>query len=305
MTIGDGHDLKSPRFAGDEILEACYDNERLLRRGDSGPAVEKIQKALIATGFPLPRCGADGFFGEETESAIKNYQRARGLDADGAIGPITIGNLDIEFIAEVTESYAPPATEPQVSEVPTPLVPESPKPPRMPPVSPPRAPEVPPVEAPRAPLVERPAVKIPQPPVPPVAEPPVLTTQVVPPEQAPRRVSRPITPPITPPPLLTDSQGRKFHSAGTWRGSTSFEVEAGKSIHFEISNPDVGESNIRIKTNTGEIKESALQPRATVDLEFSMTGEEPFIWRFYVETDREESFINWRLYSNWVPGEPE
>ena len=29
MTIGDGHDLKSPRFAGDEVLEACYDNERV------------------------------------------------------------------------------------------------------------------------------------------------------------------------------------------------------------------------------------------------------------------------------------
>ena len=25
MTIGDGHDLRSPRFAGDEVLEACYD----------------------------------------------------------------------------------------------------------------------------------------------------------------------------------------------------------------------------------------------------------------------------------------
>ncbi len=61
MTIGDGHDLKSPRFAGDEILEACYDNERFLRKGDSGSAVEKIQQALMDVGFPLPRGGADGF----------------------------------------------------------------------------------------------------------------------------------------------------------------------------------------------------------------------------------------------------
>ena len=305
MTIGDGHDLKSPRFAGDEVLEACYDDERFLRRGDAGSAVVKIQKALMAAGFPLPRCGADGFFGEETESAVRNYQRARGLNADGVIGPITIGILDIEFITEITESHAPPAPEPQVSKVPTPLVPESPvKPPRMSPTSPPRAPEVPPVEAPRAPSVERPAVKIPQPPVPPVAEPPILTTQTVPPDQAPRRMSRPITPPITPPPLLTDSQGRKFHSAGTWRGNSSFEVEAGKSIHFEISNPNVDESNIRIKTNTGEVKESVLHPQTTVDLEFSMIGEEPFIWRFYVETDREESLIDWKLYSNWVPSGP-
>src|SRR5260370_222952 len=27
-TIGDGHDLQAARFAGDEVLEACFDNER-------------------------------------------------------------------------------------------------------------------------------------------------------------------------------------------------------------------------------------------------------------------------------------
>ena len=54
MTIGDGHDLKSPRFAGDEALEACYDNERILKRGDSGPAVKKVQQALIFLGIPIP-----------------------------------------------------------------------------------------------------------------------------------------------------------------------------------------------------------------------------------------------------------
>ena len=56
MTIGDGHDLKSSRFAGDEVLEACLDKERVLRRGDSGPAVKKIQEALIflRSLYPVP-----------------------------------------------------------------------------------------------------------------------------------------------------------------------------------------------------------------------------------------------------------
>jgi peptidoglycan hydrolase-like protein with peptidoglycan-binding domain len=85
------HDLKSPRFAGDPVLEACYDNERLLRVGDRGPAVVKIQQALIDTGFPLPRFGADGIFGAETKVAVQNYQKAHGLSADGIIGPITMG----------------------------------------------------------------------------------------------------------------------------------------------------------------------------------------------------------------------
>jgi hypothetical protein len=52
--IGDGHDLKSSRFAGDKVLEAVYDNERYLRNGDSGAAVQKVQEALIEKSFDLP-----------------------------------------------------------------------------------------------------------------------------------------------------------------------------------------------------------------------------------------------------------
>jgi phosphatidylserine/phosphatidylglycerophosphate/cardiolipin synthase-like enzyme len=100
------HDLKSPRFAGDPVLEACYDNERLLRVGDRGPAVVKIQQALIDTGFPLPRFGADGIFGAETKVAVQNYQKAHGLSADGIIGPITMGSLDAQF-APTPLSYPP------------------------------------------------------------------------------------------------------------------------------------------------------------------------------------------------------
>lgn len=98
MTIGDGHDLQSSRFAGDEILEACYDGERFLRRGDKGPAVEKIQQALMDAGLSLPRFGADGDFGDETELAVRSYQEARGLSVDGVVGPATIGSLDSELI---------------------------------------------------------------------------------------------------------------------------------------------------------------------------------------------------------------
>ena len=57
----------------------------------------------------------------------------------------------------------------------------------------------------------------------------------------------------------------------------------------------------RYKTNTGEIRESVLSPGVTVDVEFSRAGEEPFIWKFDIETDSEESLIDWKLYSNWVP----
>lgn len=307
MTIGDGHDLRSQRFAGDEVLEACYDNERSLQRGDSGSAVEKVQRALIFLGFPVPEVGANGIFGGETELAVRSYQEARGLKVDGVVGSITIGSLDSEFFTGVPEPSVSPVPEPQVSKVPTPLNPESPvSPPRTSPVPPPAVPEVPRVKAPEVPQVGRPALKIPQPPAVPVAEPPILATQAVPPEQTPLRTTKPITPPVTRLPSTVDSQGRKFHTAGTWSGNnSSFEAEAGKSVRLEVSNLNVNESSIRIKTNTGEVKESVLLPDTLVDFEFSTKGEEPFVWRFYIETDSEDSLIEWKLYSNWVPGKSE
>lgn len=311
MAIGDGHDLKSSRFAGDDVLEACYDKEKVLRRGDSGPSVTKIQEALIILGIPVPRVGASGIFGDETELAVRSYQEARGLKVDGIIGPETMGSLDEEFhIGPAAEHRISPSTEPNMSDVPSPLVPESPvRSPRASPVEPVKAPEVPPVKAPRAPRVGAPPVQVPQPPETPaipVVEPPILTTQTVPPEQTPVRVTSPITPPLNRLPHTVDNKGRKFHTAGTLSGkSFSFEAEAGKSMRLELKNLNANESSVRIKTNTGELKESALLPGKLVNFEFTAIDKEPFIWRFYIEADSEDVFIEWKLYSNWVPGELE
>src|SRR5215831_6897194 len=95
--IGDGHDLQAPRFAGDPVLEACFDNEQLLRFGSQGPAVAKIQQALIDAGFPLPKFGVDGIFRSETQSAVRKYQSAHSLNPDGIVGPLTMGSLDALF----------------------------------------------------------------------------------------------------------------------------------------------------------------------------------------------------------------
>lgn len=308
MTIGDGHDLKSSRFAGDEVLEACYDNERFLTKGDSGAAVQKVQQALIALGFPIPEVGDNGIFGIETDLAVRSYQEARRLAVDGVIGPVTIKSLDEEFLIVSPEPLGPPLSEPKMSDVSTPLTPESPvAPPRAPPIS---APEVgaPLVKTPRAPLVGAPRAPIVGPPAVPVVEPPVLTTQTVPREQELKRVTSPITPPITRLPDTVDSQGRKFHTAGTLRGNRAFEAEAGNSVRLELNNLNVKESTVRIKTNTGEVKEAVLVPNRLTDFEFSMAyqeGYKAYIWKFYIETDNDDSLIEWKLYSNWLPGEAE
>jgi peptidoglycan hydrolase-like protein with peptidoglycan-binding domain len=108
-TIGDGHDLASPRFAGDPVLEAVFDDERLLAPRASGAAVRKVQQALVDAGFPLPGFGVDGIFGAETTTAVRDYQAAHGLAVDGIVGPITMGSLDAQFLPAAIPP-APPAT---------------------------------------------------------------------------------------------------------------------------------------------------------------------------------------------------
>ncbi|PJE94437.1 N-acetylmuramoyl-L-alanine amidase [Streptomyces carminius] len=58
-----------------------------LRQGASGPAVERLQRALTAA---LGRTvDIDGVFGPLTAAAVRDYQRGRGLAVDGTVGPRT------------------------------------------------------------------------------------------------------------------------------------------------------------------------------------------------------------------------
>lgn len=60
--------------------------------GDKGAQVTKLQKALIELGY-LPSDAADGAFGYQTYNAVKAFQKANGLSADGVAGPATLTNL--------------------------------------------------------------------------------------------------------------------------------------------------------------------------------------------------------------------
>lgn len=60
-----------------------------LSYGDTGDYVTKMQKALIAKGYTLPKYGADGDFGSETLAAVKKFQTAKGLTVDGVVGTNT------------------------------------------------------------------------------------------------------------------------------------------------------------------------------------------------------------------------
>ncbi len=68
------------------------------RIGSKGDEVRKIQERLQASGFykgPI-----DGDFGGGTEAAVKRFQKANGLTADGIVGPITWKTLFNEKILE-------------------------------------------------------------------------------------------------------------------------------------------------------------------------------------------------------------
>jgi N-acetylmuramoyl-L-alanine amidase len=62
---------------------------RTLRRGDRGREVVDLQTRLQALGFDLGDRGIDGVFRRGTELAVKAFQQALGLLADGLVGPIT------------------------------------------------------------------------------------------------------------------------------------------------------------------------------------------------------------------------
>jgi putative chitinase len=77
-----------------------------LRRGDEGPLVVKLQEKLGVE--------AIGKFGPKTEAALKTWQAANGLTADGIAGPFTLAKLGIEAL--------PQAAPAPVQAAPTPVV---------------------------------------------------------------------------------------------------------------------------------------------------------------------------------------
>lgn len=70
---------------GGKAVAAPANTPTTLRKGDKGPQVVKMQKAL--------GIASDGDFGPGTETALKRWQAANGLTADGVAGPKTLAKL--------------------------------------------------------------------------------------------------------------------------------------------------------------------------------------------------------------------
>jgi len=83
----------------------------LLMKGSKGEAVRQLQENLIALGFQLPKYGADGIFGDETEKAVKDFQYTWGLTVDGIAGPETMAAMD-QALNLLAEGLWNPSLEP-------------------------------------------------------------------------------------------------------------------------------------------------------------------------------------------------
>lgn len=66
-----------------------YSGTELTDYGDKGQRVVQVQCMLTKRGYSVGSSGVDGEFGRATESAVKQFQSAKGLEVDGQVGPNT------------------------------------------------------------------------------------------------------------------------------------------------------------------------------------------------------------------------
>ncbi|MGW2513370.1 peptidoglycan-binding protein, partial [Streptomyces scopuliridis] len=98
-----------------------------LKFGSISDAVKTLQKLLNSLGYKL---GVDGEFGLDTDAAVKEFQQAHGLDADGEVGPQTWKALKraAKPPAPAPAPGKPPAPAPGKPQAPAPGKPQAPAP---------------------------------------------------------------------------------------------------------------------------------------------------------------------------------
>jgi murein DD-endopeptidase MepM/ murein hydrolase activator NlpD len=96
--------------AGEDPLFA---SSELLRRGDKGDAVERLQEILDGLGYEVGPI--DGIFGPVTADAVLQFQRDQGLAVDGLVGSQT-RDAAVGLVAGVTDVLGLGSRGPEVRE---------------------------------------------------------------------------------------------------------------------------------------------------------------------------------------------
>lgn len=78
-----------PAKTSNATTGVCNVELNILKNGSKGSQVKALQLLLIGYGYSCGRWGADGNFGASTLTAVKKYQKAKGLTVDGVVGPAT------------------------------------------------------------------------------------------------------------------------------------------------------------------------------------------------------------------------
>lgn len=60
-----------------------------LQKGATGAQVKTLQRLLNALGYSVGSAGVDGSFGPATDTAVRKFQKAKGLTVDGIVGSAT------------------------------------------------------------------------------------------------------------------------------------------------------------------------------------------------------------------------
>lgn len=85
-------DHYTPLIGAPSPHSAAFIPAGVLRLGDQGEVVKRLQISLTAQGFPAH---ADGFYGPLTKSYVQAYQTTHKLTADGIAGPTTLKALGL------------------------------------------------------------------------------------------------------------------------------------------------------------------------------------------------------------------
>ena len=75
-------------------IEVAVQTLRVTSPMMAGPIIKEVQRALAKAKFPVGR--PDGVYGPQTAHAVRLFQAARGLVADGEVGPATFKALGIK-----------------------------------------------------------------------------------------------------------------------------------------------------------------------------------------------------------------
>ncbi len=94
--LSQGGQGQSPGGGGQSPKPTDPMADGVLERGEKGPAVKSMQEQLIKAGITQVNgkpFTADSDYGPQTEAAVREYQRTRGLKVDGEAGPNTLEAL--------------------------------------------------------------------------------------------------------------------------------------------------------------------------------------------------------------------